>query len=854
MEQEQQARNILVASGDYEVIQRAKAALSGHGYSVHAAYSFHDALFAVEHEGCDAALIDSAVRDRPSGETLIRALERFPGLPVVLLAHGNARESYPQPPVEIVIGGLDERTLRNSFRALFDGDTSEKSVPAGEMEALVSLGKSLTEVLDLSEVLNRVVAAARRLTGAEEGMILLPDDEAGSLYLRAKVGIDDEVARNFRIKTEDTLAGTVFSTGQPSLVGARGPQKVKTQYFVNSLLYVPILLKGRPIGVLGVNNKVTDDVFTQRHQQLLLNLASYAAIAIENARIHQQILEQTRELQTLVDAGQVINSSVSLDVTLPNICAQLRAVLHASWSAIYEWDRGRGCLKAVVRDERCIWRSGNGPILMLKDRPALREALMTNHRLTALHDRSTHPAERAELNYLGAQAAVTIPVYAGDQFLGAVRAYYAALDADGVRPNSTRSVQSQAFEALVGLAGTTNHSKAGQLFGLADDIRQALDADWCELLLARGPDVLETQIVTGQGVWLESPYPLISLDAAPDLHEVVVSQALLNCTIEQSDLPQGARRLLDGSSSHALLVLPLVQRGYSYGLVAFGDVRANRVFSERDINLGRAIVGQAATALENARLVHDLERSLQDLKDAQERLVQAARLSAMGELAAAVAHQINNPLTTILVDTELMLLDEPTDSRNYRSLVAISRAGKRAASVVRRLLATARPAEENAPVESIDVIDTIEGILSLVKSHIEQDGIRIIPRLPEGKLPPVMAVQGQIDDIWLNLLLNAHDALAGRESARIGIETAYTPGQPYIEVVVWDNGPGIPETIRADIFEPFFTTKPVGEGTGLGLHICRQVVDRLGGSISVEDAREGGARFVVRLPVRKGEA
>ena len=121
-----------------------------------------------------------------------------------------------------------------------------------------------------------------------------------------------------------------------------------------------------------------------------------------------------------------------------------------------------------------------------------------------------------------------------------------------------------------------------------------------------------------------------------------------------------------------------MQRGQIQGMVLFGDTRYARLFSEREIDLGRAIVGQAATALENARLVHDLEYSLQELKDTQDRLVQTARLTAMGELAAAVAHQINNPLTTILVDTELMLLDEPEQSRNYRSLLAISRAGKRA--------------------------------------------------------------------------------------------------------------------------------------------------------------------------------
>ena len=113
-------------------------------------------------------------------------------------------------------------------------------------------------------------------------------------------------------------------------------------------------------------------------------------------------------------------------------------------------------------------------------------------------------------------------------------------------------------------------------------------------------------------------------------------------------------------------------------------------------------------------------------------------------------------------------------------------------------------------------------------------------------------MQGQLDDIWLNLLLNAHDALVGRSDAQVGIQLDYEPGASFLDVVVWDNGPGIPKHIQTEIFKPFFTTKPVGEGTGLGLHISRQVVDRVGGEISVESAEEQGTRFLVRLPVKKG--
>jgi two-component system NtrC family sensor kinase len=121
--------------------------------------------------------------------------------------------------------------------------------------------------------------------------------------------------------------------------------------------------------------------------------------------------------------------------------------------------------------------------------------------------------------------------------------------------------------------------------------------------------------------------------------------------------------------------------------------------------------------LENATLVHDLELSVRKLRAAQSKLVQTARLSAMGELAAVVAHQINNPLTTIIVDTELMLLDEPENSPRYIALQAIARTGKRAASVARRLLAIARPIDPTARPELIDVLESLGGVLSLMKGQ-----------------------------------------------------------------------------------------------------------------------------------------
>ncbi len=854
---------LLVIAGDYNVIAQTRQALPDADIEIVGAYSHRDTMFAIEHELFDAALLDAGMRDRVSGELTLNTLLRTSRTPPLIVLARGENGTYPQPPVEMVIGSLNLPTLARSVQSVLGvllphtRIRSSYAMPReDELETVFNLGKSLTEVLDLSEVLNRVVNAARRLTQAEEGMILLPDDEGEGiqLFLRAKAGIDDQTAKNFRIKTDDTLAGMVFHSGQPKIVGAQGPQKVKTSYFVNSLLYVPIVLQGKPIGVLGVNNKNKEEVFDLNQQEILLNLASYAAIAIENARVHEESVQRARELQSLVEATRVVNSSVSLDKTLPNVCRQVAQVLGVNWSEIYEWRRDNNQLRIMARYQRVFWRAGRGPVIGLDRHPALRAAMNENYCLQVARDGEVIPGETDAIERLGVHTLLFVPIQADNQPLGAVRMFFINPPDNAVTPEVIQRVHSLGLEALLASAQVNGHGRTGPIFRVVDEINRVSGADWCELAsVSHNGDALSVRLTMGEGVWLHPPYLAIDLNNYPDLHGAVANGTPINVQADADGASKGVRALLDSTYSNALLGLPLVQRGQAQGMVIVGDVRSSRAFNSREIDLGRAIVGQAATALENARLVHDLEQSLIDLKDAQDRLVQTARLSAMGELAAAVAHQINNPLTTILVDTELMLLDEPANGRNYRSLVAISRAGKRAASVVRRLLATARPSEENAPVEPIDVVETIEGILSLVRHHIESDRIQVFSTMPPIRPPVVWAVQGQLDDIWLNLLLNAHDALVGRPDAQVGVEVAYQPDAAHIDVVVWDNGPGIPKHIQAEIFKPFFTTKPVGEGTGLGLHISRQVVDRVGGEISVDSAENQGTRFRVRLPLKKGE-
>jgi signal transduction histidine kinase len=520
-------------------------------------------------------------------------------------------------------------------------------------------------------------------------------------------------------------------------------------------------------------------------------------------------------------------------------------VLNVNHAEIYTWDHAQQTLRLLARAQESSWRGGQEPVIRLSERPITRLAL-EGRRSVFVQVGQEVRLEDARLRQIGAKAALALPVLGADQVLGIVQAYYLQPPSGSLANEIISRAQRQMLESLAQLAGDSDMTRFSAAL---DDVKAALEADWIEFIeVDPKSGTLKLRCVVGSGVWSEEPRPQIDVTGLPDVREALELRRPLNYFQGEDDLPPGARSLFDATLCRSLLALPLIGRGQTLGLALFADTLHSRAFTSREVDLGRAIVGQAATALENVGLVRDLEASLSNLKDAQARLVQSARLSAMGELAAAIAHQINNPLTTIVLDTELLLELEPKNTQNYEVLSAVSRAGKRAAGVVRRLLAMARPISADAVRSEVSILDTIHDVASLVRPHIEREGIRLNVQLPSQRFPPVLAVPGELNDVWLNLILNAHDAVQGGKAPEIGVTANYDAGNASIEVHVWDNGPGIPSEIVGEIFKPFFTTKPPGEGTGLGLHICRQVVDRVGGAISVQTSASG-TRFMVRLPI-----
>ena len=255
-------------------------------------------------------------------------------------------------------------------------------------------------------------------------------------------------------------------------------------------------------------------------------------------------------------------------------------------------------------------------------------------------------------------------------------------------------------------------------------------------------------------------------------------------------------------------------------------------------------------AATNGRLLATVER----LKATQAQLLQAEKLSAIGQLVAGVAHELNNPLTSVIGYAQLLQEEirggetgaEPaTPAGLAHDLRRIAEESERAAKIVRNLLAFAR--RQSAARAEQDVADVMSRVLSLRSYEFRLNAIDVETAFEAG-LPPVLGDGGQLQQALLNLLLNAEQAMRARSVRRIRVGARRVPDADAVELFITDTGHGIPEENLRRIFDPFFTTREVGEGTGLGLSICYGIVRDHGGQISVESRVGQGTTFTVLLP------
>ncbi len=455
-------------------------------------------------------------------------------------------------------------------------------------------------------------------------------------------------------------------------------------------------------------------------------------------------------------------------------------------------------------------------------------------------------------------------------------------------PPSTGGLLSQGLSLAqwvfdTGRSLLSNNVPADPLFALGADE----DVDWPLSLMAvplcRGREVFGLICLMNRENGFFSEADLRLLEEIANKSEVGIENARLYHAMEQSELRY--RTLFESANDGIFLIDPesgnIIDANPQAELITgyprreliglcFADLSPSRQLELLQDTLEQS--GEAASAaLEETKILrkdgqtvpveararslmlHGRPVYLMNVRDISRRkalekqLLQAEKLSALGQLISGVAHELNNPLTSITGYAQLVL-ETDLEPQTRSDLERILEEADRSARIVKNLLTFAR--QHRPEKRLVNVNQIIESVLSLQAYQLRVDNIVVTTDLDEN-LPPILLDSYQIQQVLFNVITNAHQAMVSyRGAGHLHVSSQLARDGEVVWIIIRDNGPGIPPEIVGHIFDPFFTTKDVGEGTGLGLSICYGIMKEHDGDIWVESEVGQGATFFIELPVR----
>lgn len=308
------------------------------------------------------------------------------------------------------------------------------------------------------------------------------------------------------------------------------------------------------------------------------------------------------------------------------------------------------------------------------------------------------------------------------------------------------------------------------------------------------------------------------------------------------------------NTTGSTVVIPLVLNEKLLGIINLGRKSNLRPYSAMDFYFLNTLKNQSAIAISNSLLYENMEERVRqrtkELLQAQKQLIQVEKLATVGTLAGGVAHEINNPLTAILTNVQMLLAPENTlDADSQESLQLIEEATKRCRTIVQKLMTYAKKPLEPAELTKINLLNAINNVVAFLGYQLEQENIQIVSEAQEDEYW-VIGNKNELEQVLTNLILNAKDAMSNIKRGG-AVYITISRAQDWVVLEVRDQGCGMPQEIISKIFDPFFSTKDVGKGTGLGLSICQSIIEKHNGLINVHSEVNKGSVFTVRLPQAK---
>ena len=626
---------------------------------------------------------------------------------------------------------------------------------------------------------------------------------------------------------------------------------------------LPLAVRGRPLGVMTARHVLPPGAKADE-EQLLNIVANQVAIAVENARLFQGVAQRAAEQQSLVEAGHLLASSLRLAEVLQRFTELVRSRLTLDVVRIWLHEgageyrlHAQAGLAEQPGDRRGRFEPGEGIVGWVMEHlaPLVITDLPVDPRL---RERQWAKAE-------GLMSLVAVPLLLDDSPVGVLVGLSRQRREFVVE--EVALMQALATSAAVAIRNARLYEETqrrlrhnetlvsvSQAIGSTLDLTEILRRATREMVQALGGDM---------GVaWLLAPdrtcfVPLVGYHIPKDVLGAAAASSLqlTDPVIQALTAARGPIAAVDSQSEawsgmpasrmvahKSMLIQPIFWKEELIGGFSILWLREPHRFIPEELRLAEGIAMQGALAIENSRLYEGVKQQMAELKQTQAQLVQSTKLAAIGELAANIAHEINNPLTTVLGFASFIAERLPADDPTREELGLIQEEASRARDIVRDLLQFSR--QRDFMPEPSDVNTVLEQVVAMVRRQGALQSV-VVNEAYSPDLPVVEMDVSRIKQVFLNIINNAVYAMkdGGALTIRTGLDGST------VRIAFEDTGPGIPLSIQNRIFDPFFTTKPEVSGTGLGLSVSLGIVQSHAGTIDVQSEPGKGTTFTVTLPI-----
>jgi signal transduction histidine kinase/CheY-like chemotaxis protein len=627
---------------------------------------------------------------------------------------------------------------------------------------------------------------------------------------------------------------------------------------------LPLSVRGRTLGQMTARLVLPPGAKADE-EQLLNIVANQVAIVVENARLYDGVLRRAAEQQSLVEAGHLLASTLKVEEVLQRFTELVRARLRVDVVRIWLHEQTteyRLAAQAGLAEKPGValtrFAPGEGAVGWIMEHltPLMLPDLLVDPRFR----------ERAWAQAEGLLSFVGVPLMLDDVPIGVLLCW--TRQRREFTSDDVTLAQALATSAAVGIRNARLHEETqlrlrhtetlvavSQALGATLDLTEILRRATREMVRALGGDTGVAWLLAPERthfvplVGYHIPKDVVGAPAAAMLRmddPVIRALRTAKGPIAASDSQGEAWSSMPAAQAIAhksMLIQPVYWKDELIGGFSVLWLKQTHRFTPDELRLAEGIALQGALAVENSRLYEGVKEQMAELKRTQAQLVQSTKLAAIGELAANIAHEINNPLTTVLGFASFLSERMPPADPMREELGLIQEEASRARDIVRDLLQFSR--QRDFSPESADVNTVLEQVIAMVRRQGALSTIEVQERYA-ANLPNVELDVSRMKQVFLNIINNAVYVMPNGGSLTIRTE-AVDGG---VRISFQDTGPGIAPEHRDRIFDPFFTTKPEVSGTGLGLSVSLGIVQSHAGTIEVQTEVGRGSTFTIALPLR----